>query len=286
MAPSLNGLCSFEIRINEEEEERMKRLPRWVRNSHQSAVEELERMRHDPAVEIREKFSSLAAEYEFSYSDIVEKIELLGDDYDSFRQIRRDGNNFYRSFIFSYLVIAEHLMGKHLLPDANKLYRVLSILEKYKQMNAALGGRRDTFDYLLQEFKCVLANVICGPPRDVSAEKYLRDCLDEQNELNGIILLRLITSVEIHSQIDHYSPTIVAFTSASIKEFVVEKANVLNILKDLIRAKALSNALDVPMHVVQLDAPPLGAITEGLRVHMFNCSSSRRGREVASRITS
>lgn len=41
-------------------------------------------------------------------------------------------------------------MGKHLLPDANKLYRVLSILEKYKQMNAALGGRRETFDDLLQ----------------------------------------------------------------------------------------------------------------------------------------
>lgn len=60
---------------------------------------------------------------------------------------------------------------------------------------------------------------------------------------------------------------------------MVEKANVLNILKDLICAEALSNALDVPMHVVQLDAPPLGAITEGLRVHMFNCSSSRRGRE-------
>lgn len=41
-------------------------------------------------------------------------------------------------------------MGKHLLPDANTLYRILSILEKYKQMNTALGGRRDTFDYLLQ----------------------------------------------------------------------------------------------------------------------------------------
>lgn len=64
---------------------------------------------------------------------------------------------------------------------------------------------------------------------------------------------------------------------------MVEKANVLNIMKDLIRAEALSDALDVPMHVVQLDAAPLGATTEeGLRVHTFNCcSSSRRGNVVA-----
>ncbi|AQK51504.1 Ubiquitin thioesterase otubain-like [Zea mays] len=62
-----------------------------------------------PCVGDKEPLSSLAAEFQSGSPILQEKIKLLGEQYGALRRTRGDGNCFYRSFMFSYLIFIELL---------------------------------------------------------------------------------------------------------------------------------------------------------------------------------
>uniref|UniRef100_A0A5B7B370 Putative ubiquitin thioesterase otubain-like n=1 Tax=Davidia involucrata TaxID=16924 RepID=A0A5B7B370_DAVIN len=74
----------------------------------QSAIqaEEAEKI---PFVGDKEPLSSLAAEYQSGSAIMLEKIKVLSEQFSGIRRTRGDGNCFFRSFMFSYLLFLEQL---------------------------------------------------------------------------------------------------------------------------------------------------------------------------------
>ncbi|XP_028110375.1 ubiquitin thioesterase otubain-like isoform X3 [Camellia sinensis] len=62
-----------------------------------------------PLVGDKEPLSSLAAEYQSGSPILLEKIKVLSEQFDAIRRTRGDGNCFFRSFMFSYLLFLEQL---------------------------------------------------------------------------------------------------------------------------------------------------------------------------------
>ncbi|KAH9658570.1 OVARIAN TUMOR DOMAIN-containing deubiquitinating enzyme 1 [Citrus sinensis] len=62
-----------------------------------------------PFVADKEPLSALASEYQSGSPILLEKIKVLGEQYAAIRRTRGDGNCFFRSFMFSYLLFLEQL---------------------------------------------------------------------------------------------------------------------------------------------------------------------------------
>ncbi|XP_022764141.1 ubiquitin thioesterase otubain-like isoform X4 [Durio zibethinus] len=74
----------------------------------QSAIH-AEEAKKIPFVGNKEPLSMLAAEYESGSPILLEKIKMLGQQYAAIRRTQGDGNCFFQSFMFSYLLFLEQL---------------------------------------------------------------------------------------------------------------------------------------------------------------------------------
>ncbi|XP_072950583.1 uncharacterized protein [Typha angustifolia] len=115
----------------------------WLNESRSKGIEVFLKAEEDrvilPLVGNKEALSSLLTDFLPGCSVIQENIKLLDKEYASVRRVRRDGNSFYRSFIFSYV---EQVIE---MPDATEIYRFLERLEQHKLAYLSRGGNEDVF---------------------------------------------------------------------------------------------------------------------------------------------
>ncbi|XP_064950631.1 uncharacterized protein LOC135604911 [Musa acuminata AAA Group] len=83
----------------------------------------------------KEPLSSLVAEFQSGSPIIQAKIKLLYDNYAALRRVRKDGNCFYRSFMFSYL---EHILETQ---DTAEVDRILANIEQCRKAQLVLGDQ-------------------------------------------------------------------------------------------------------------------------------------------------
>ncbi|XP_073013622.1 uncharacterized protein [Typha latifolia] len=115
----------------------------WLNENRSKGIEVFLKAEEDrvtlPLVGNKEALSSLLTDFLPGCSVIQENIKLLDKEYACVRRVRRDGNSFYRSFIFSYV---EQLIE---MPDATEIYRFLERLEQHKLAYLSHGGIEDVF---------------------------------------------------------------------------------------------------------------------------------------------
>lgn len=99
------------------------------------------------------RIASLLPEYENATSTgFVSGIKYLDTKYVGFRKVRRDGNCFYRSFLFSYLENLLSIIKRGDQTGTEELKRFQGVIEGSRDKLIALGFSEFTFEYFLDEF--------------------------------------------------------------------------------------------------------------------------------------
>ena len=97
--------------------------------------------------------ATLLPEYENATSPgFVPGIRYLDSKYSGFRKVRRDGNCFYRAFLFSYLENLLTLVEKGEETGITELKRFKDVIEGSKEKLIALGFSEFAFECFLDEF--------------------------------------------------------------------------------------------------------------------------------------
>ncbi|XP_072966800.1 uncharacterized protein [Typha angustifolia] len=214
-----------------------------------------------PTIGNKEPLSELAAEYSSDNYIIQEKIKLLEEKYSSFRRTRRDGNCFFRSFLFSYL---EHIVE---MQDEDEVDRIIDHLELYK---LDCEENEKLFISLFEDFRSFLREIPEGKFTNIifTHEELLDRSLDELESSAFLSFLRLVTSLEICKREDFYKPFLGAMKQQSMIEYCQEEVFPMGIEVDNVHIIALSNALRVPIRLENLDTSLLSGTVQ-LNHHDF-----------------
>ncbi|XP_072950862.1 OVARIAN TUMOR DOMAIN-containing deubiquitinating enzyme 1-like isoform X1 [Typha angustifolia] len=203
-----------------------------------------------PCLGDKEPVSALATDFPSDCSIIQEKIKLLDKEYSSFRRARRDGNCFYRSFIFSYL---EQVVE---MQDDNEVYRILGILDQFRQANQNQRQTVNTFDDFYSDFTDLMVNIMEWKQISTSFghKQLLQKSQDENYASKMLAFFRLITSIEICARAEHFKPFLPDMKYNTLEEFCRAEVIPMRIEADHVQIIALASALRVSMRVVKIDS--------------------------------
>ncbi|XP_072979259.1 OVARIAN TUMOR DOMAIN-containing deubiquitinating enzyme 1-like [Typha angustifolia] len=203
-----------------------------------------------PCIGDKEPFSALATDFPPDNSIIQEKIKLLEEKYASFRRTRRDGNCFFRSFIFSYM---EQIIE---MPDEDIIYNIFELLEEFKLVHVGLGEMEDTFGDLLSDFRDMVITVLEAKQTSLSFchQELLQKSRDDFTSDMSVMFLRFVASVEIMIRAENYLSFLSDMNQGSLYEFCMEEVKRMGVPCDQVQVIALSNALCVPVRLVQIDS--------------------------------
>ncbi|XP_062185495.1 uncharacterized protein LOC133889064 [Phragmites australis] len=170
----------------------------------------------DSATEMGDKelLTALFPDFDRGYDIFWQKITLLSEKYEFFRRAARDGNCFYRAFIFSYL---EHVL--EIQDDAERRSEVKHLrqcIEKAKEAYGSLGSALmfdaqwstfDGFEYLVDLIQSGLS----------AGQLYL---VDKTDKIISSILpsLKLLIEIELCTQEDFYNPFLSSGEYGSVRE--------------------------------------------------------------------
>lgn len=212
----------------------------------QSAIlaEEAEKIQY---VGDKEPVSSLAAEYQSGSAILLEKIEVLNEQYAALRRTRGDGNCFFRSFMFSYL---EHILETQ---DQVEVDRVKASVEKCRKTLLDLGYTEFTFEDFFGLFIEQLESVLQGNEASISQEELVERCRDQSISDYVVMFFRFVTSGEIKRRSEFFEPFIMGLSNATVEQFCKSSVEPMGEESDHVHITALSDALGVPIRVVYLD---------------------------------
>ncbi|KAJ7552656.1 hypothetical protein O6H91_06G063300 [Diphasiastrum complanatum] len=192
----------------------------------------------------KEPISVLAVEYESGNPIFKAKIEKLASTYGAIRRIRRDGNCFFRSFMFSYL---EYILEAK---DAAEVARVLKSVESCKQALLGFGYAEFTFEDFFAVFVEQLEYVLPGKS-STSVDTLIERCRDLVISNYAVMFFRFATSSEIRRRADFFEPFI--YGNLTVQQFCNTSVEPMGEESDHIHITALTDALGVPVRVVYLD---------------------------------
>ncbi|CAA0816732.1 Ubiquitin thioesterase otubain-like [Striga hermonthica] len=200
-----------------------------------------------PFIGDKEPLSSLGAEYKSGNSVLLEKIKVLMEQYAAIRRTRRDGNCFFRSFMFAYL---EHILESQ---DRAEVDRVTANVEECRKTLLGLGYAEFTFEDFFALFIEQLEIVLSGNEAFKSHEELLQRSRDQSVSDYVVMFFRFITSGEIRKRSEFYEPFIQGLTNASVEQFCKSSVEPMGEESDHVHITALSDALGVAIRVVYLD---------------------------------
>ena len=104
-------------------------------------------MKKEPMIGDLISLNSLLAEYQNAdLPGYIPGIHYLESKYAGLRKIRRDGNCFYRAFLFSYLENIYRLLEKGSVHGKNELDRLISVIKGSKTNLIELGFSEIAFE--------------------------------------------------------------------------------------------------------------------------------------------
>ncbi|XP_066360460.1 uncharacterized protein [Miscanthus floridulus] len=192
-----------------------------------------------------------------------QKFKILCEHYVCFRPMRRDGSQFYRAFLFSYL---ENL-GKMQSSQA-EVTRLMECVARsrvnFRRLNwnnAYFSNPEAFFSSVVSEFEQLVNSVANG----LNAVELYEISLQEISSSRILSLLRLLTEVHIRTYEADYNRAVVSQNQN-------EKINALLFCKEsvrpfdadvtLLQMKALSQALGIPLHLAAVDGVKIGGTVQ------------------------
>jgi len=145
-----------------------------------------------------EPISSLTNEYKDANPIFLTKIENLQRKYSHMRRVRRDGNCFYRAFMFGYL--------EHLIKTRNKvqLQALLKLMEGSLEELFLVGGYPQmTIEDFYETTREEVEQAASG---DLPVEELLQHFRDYSTTNAIVMFLRLITATSLKKHADHFTP--------------------------------------------------------------------------------
>ncbi|KAK2997544.1 hypothetical protein RJ639_024717 [Escallonia herrerae] len=245
-----------------------------------------------PFVGDKEPLSSLATEYQSGSPILLEKIKVLSEKYDGIRRTRGDGNCFFRSFMFSYLLL-KSLLGcqikEHILvsQDREEVDRITTNVEKCKKTLQSLGYAEFTFEDFFALFLEQLESVMEENEASISHDELLQRSRDQSvsdyekavlksdvyllTYFIGLVVMffRFVTSGEIRKRAEFFEPFILGLTNATVEQFCKSAVEPMGEESDHVHITALSDALGVPIRVIYLDRSSCDAGGVSVNHHDF-----------------
>ncbi|KAM0867474.1 hypothetical protein ACQ4PT_041981 [Festuca glaucescens] len=193
-----------------------------------------------------EPLSSLEAE--LVYKAMKDKANMLLANYSEYRKVSGDGSCLYRSFIYSYL---EQLVN--VSPDEElRLVRTLEpLLEKFQRLHlpGSYYDGHNAFVNLILE--CM------GRKQTLSVSDYedwlFQESQNEQNFANIISYLRLVTAIQICSEVEKFRHAILDLDPLYPEEWCRWKVIPMWAEGDEVHLVALTDVLHVPLQIVIVD---------------------------------
>ncbi|XP_002534741.2 OVARIAN TUMOR DOMAIN-containing deubiquitinating enzyme 1 [Ricinus communis] len=195
----------------------------------------------------KEPLSALAAEYQSGSPILLEKIKVLGEQYDAIRRTRGDGNCFFRSFMFSYL---EHILESQ---DKSEVDRIKVNVEECRKTLQSLGYVDFTFEDFFALFLEQLDSVLQGNETSISHDELINRSRDQSISDYVVMFFRFVTSGEIRKRSEFFEPFILGLTNATVEQFCKSAVEPMGEESDHVHITALSDALGVAIRVVYLD---------------------------------
>ncbi|KAL0357685.1 UNVERIFIED_CONTAM: OVARIAN TUMOR DOMAIN-containing deubiquitinating enzyme 1 [Sesamum calycinum] len=195
----------------------------------------------------REPLSSLAAEYKSGNPILVEKINVLTEQYAAIRRTRGDGNCFFRSFMFAYL---EHILQTQ---DRAEVDRITANVEQCRKTLLSLGYAEFTFEDFFALFLEQLESVLSGTGASISHDELVQRSRDQSVSDYVVMFFRFITSGEIRKRSEFFEPFVQGLTNTSVEQFCKSSVEPMGEESDHVHITALSDALGVPIRIVYLD---------------------------------
>ncbi|XP_058103563.1 OVARIAN TUMOR DOMAIN-containing deubiquitinating enzyme 1-like [Magnolia sinica] len=199
-----------------------------------------------PLVGDKEPLLSLAREYESGSPILKEKIKMLSEHYAAIRRTKRDGNCFFRSFMFSYL---EYILESQ---DKAEVDRVVACVEQSKKMLQSIGYEEyiytDFYSLFIKQLECLLQ----GKETSISPDELLKRSQEASISNYLVLFLRYVASGEIRRRSDFFQSFIVE--NGTVNKFCSTSVESMGEESDHVQMIALSDALGVPIRVVNLDS--------------------------------
>lgn len=214
----------------------------------------------------------LVKEYPNKYR-IREMIKILSQHYVLFRRTRRDGNCFYRAFLFSYLENLGQMQDSQ--AEATRLMeRVAMYRENFCRLKwdmAYFLNPEEYFSSVVSEFNDLVNSVANGG----SSDKLYKRSLQEIISLRILSLLRLLTETEIRTREEDYR----AFCPAGVSVFQYCWTNVrpMDVEVLTLPMRALTYALGIPLRVEAVGGGKTDGIIQVKRLDFFPRSESGKG---------
>ncbi|CAL9078648.1 unnamed protein product [Musa textilis] len=194
----------------------------------------------------KEPLSSLVAEFQSGSLIVQAKIKLLYDKYAALRRVRKDGNCFYRSFMYSYL---EHILETQ---DRAEVDRILANIEQCRKAQLVLGDQEYTISEIFSLFIDLLESVVQENGNSISHALLLEKSCDQTFSDNVVLFLRMVTSGELRIRAEFFAP-FAGVESRGMTKFCQDSVEAMGEDADHVHITALCDALGVPTRVECLD---------------------------------
>ncbi|KAI0830110.1 cysteine proteinase [Trametes gibbosa] len=198
--------------------------------------------------------ASLRAEYENGSQIFVKQIDwLMNQGWAGIRRTRGDGDCFYRSLAFAYI---ERIM--HAEEPALAVISAISVLETTPPLLEQVGFQKLVFEDFYDDFVGLIKSVI--EPRHDGRLLTVTSLLETFNvpEVSNsvVVFLRLLTSAQIKSEADEYSPFLFdpeTTDPMDPESFCNNFVEAIGKEADHVQIIALSKMLKVNINVAYLD---------------------------------
>jgi len=197
-----------------------------------------------PFIGEKEPLTTLIEEYQ-NANGFREKIQNLTQKYSSIRRVRRDGNCFYRAFLFSYL--------NHLLEFKNKeeISRILKFIQESFPMLLNLGYP----EISIESFYEILLEQIELIRDDKHNSKTLLESFCDYGISNALVVyMRLLTALSLQQNEELYSPFLE--NGQTIKQFCSSEVEPMAKEADHLKIDALTKIFDIGLALEYLDLSP------------------------------
>ncbi|KAG0519977.1 hypothetical protein BDA96_08G033200 [Sorghum bicolor] len=187
------------------------------------------------------------------------KFKILSEYYACFRPMRRDGSQFYRAFLFSYLENLGKMQGSQ--AEVTRLMECVARSRvnflRLEWNDAYFSNPEAFFSSVVSEFEHLVNSVANG----LNADELYKISLQEISSSRILSLLRLLTEVQIRTYEAHYNREQSQNQNEKINALLFCKESVRPFGADVISLQmmALPQALGIPLHLAAVD----GTVNDG-----------------------
>ncbi|OQU78677.1 hypothetical protein SORBI_3008G029850 [Sorghum bicolor] len=189
----------------------------------------------------------------------LDVLDILSEYYACFRPMRRDGSQFYRAFLFSYLENLGKMQGSQ--AEVTRLMECVARSRvnflRLEWNNAYFSNPEAFFSSVVSEFEHLVNSVANG----LNADELYKISLQEISSSRILSLLRLLTEVQIRTYEAHYNREQSQNQNEKINALLFCKESVRPFGADVISLQmmALPQALGIPLHLAAVD----GTVNDG-----------------------